>query len=816
MRLKTIAVSFGLRSLLKRLGKSDQKVAAVFGYTAEACHTAVVHLREGAPEVPVWLFAATQPLPETAALCQRVQVHRSSLLLLLHAEQQLWPRWVALSVATWTGERGRWPLKLAPFLVPPFRSLLLNRHGDFLSGTPANIVLHCRHRFREASHSSWNRVKDLSRAYWLLLTYHIWRSGPVTRVKDLAHSYSLLVAATLLGWLSYPDRHLFRRLHGDAPLPLSSPASGGAGLVRHQWNGSPWNGPELEKLVREGDARWILFHEGPADAEVDDMLPLFEDERTFAVSRQADFRAWKPMLLPMAPFRTLQPGEASQVLAPISRTILVDREKLAALGIPRSSMAGMAWMLLFWKAAAAGWRSYSLGNGNQLSQQPDFPIEERAFILRVLLDPALRRLGPREMKLARGNIGFAPSLRMAGKPKPDRLKVLLVSPFLPYPLSHGGAVRIYNLCRALASRVDFTLVALRETHDSVDYRKLHEVFREVHILDRDEPAKGDARLPRQVRQHQSHSLRGLIAELCRISRPDVLQIEYTHMAAFRDSAPEVPAILVEHDVTFALYRQLADQGRSKAARREYQRWLEFERRWLGKYDTVHTVSEEDRQTVMREGGRGPDRTTLIPNGVDTVRFAPREEPAAVPEILYIGSFRHMPNILGFEKLRKEIMPAVWSKFSEARLRVVAGPEHEWFWREFRRKDRPESLDHRIEVHGFVEDLRPLYARASIAVAPLPVSAGTNIKVLEAMACGKATVSTPVGCAGLGLQDGHDILIRSDWKDFAGAICGLLADPALRSRLAAHARQTVEERFSWTDIADSMYQSYLATAVQPGA
>jgi glycosyltransferase involved in cell wall biosynthesis len=492
----------------------------------------------------------------------------------------------------------------------------------------------------------------------------------------------------------------------------------------------------------------------------------------------------------------------------------VDRRKLEALGIPRGSLAAAAWLLLFWKAAAAGWRSYSVGQNRQLSRQPDFPVEETAFLFRVLSQPALKRLCPREPDLSRGSIAFAPAMQPAAGPVAGRLKVLLVSPFLPYPLSHGGAVRIYNLCRALAGRVDFVLAAIREARDAVHYGKLHEIFREVYVVDIDEPASGDERTPGQVRQYQSRGLRALIADVSRKWKPDLVQIEYTHLAAFRDSAPDVPAILVEHDLTFSLYRQLAENRPSRAARREYERWLAFEQGWLGAYDGVWTVCEDDRHAAIRGGGRRADRTFTVPNGVDIGRFVPCEEPTPEPEIFYVGSFRHVPNVLGFEILRREIMPRVWSSFPNARLRVVAGPQHEWFWRKFSRRDAPESFDRRIEIHGFVEDLRPLYARAAVVVAPLEVSAGTNIKVLEAMACGKALVTTPAGCAGLGLQDGYDALIRVDWADFARSVCDLLSEAALRRHIGAQARRTAEQRFSWTAIADHAYQSYLALAARP--
>ena len=176
------------------------------------------------------------------------------------------------------------------------------------------------------------------------------------------------------------------------------------------------------------------------------------------------------MLLPTAPFRALQPGECTRVMAPLGSTIVVDRRKLQALGVPEVSLPITAWMLLFWKAAAAGWRCYSAGQEQSLETQPDFPSEETAFLLRVLRQPGLRALGPREPLVSRGNIAFSLGHGRAGKaPGRGRPRVLIISPFLPYPLSHGGAVRIYNLTRALAERVDFALVSVRENQEAVDY-----------------------------------------------------------------------------------------------------------------------------------------------------------------------------------------------------------------------------------------------------------------------------------------------------------------------------------------------------------
>jgi glycosyltransferase involved in cell wall biosynthesis len=806
-----------LRSLLRRAGKGDKKVAAVFGADADDFHRAVLHLREGAAEVPVWLFTTVEPLPETEALCERVFRRNNVLALAAQAQSELWKCWVAISVATWTGERGGWALKIAPFLVPPFRVLIMNRDGGFFSANPSNVFIHCMRAGRDSVELLWGNTREAIHSAHVATVSALVRSRDIRRgLSKLAAATGLRVLATLLRWTFNPHVWLFRRLHGDQPLMLDTADADGVGVVPFVQSGPHWNGEALEKLARSSDARWLLWQSGTNTDSIPEAEPIFDDARTFAVSPQMYFRGWKKQLAASAPFRTLQEGEASRVLAPLSETILVDRKKLLALGIPRCSLPGTAWLILFWKAAAAGWRSYSVGRGEALKEQPEFPIQDTEFVLQALSDPALRRLCPRQEDLSRGNICFAPALKTSSRDS-ERLKVLVVSPFLPFPLAHGGAVRIYNLCRELSDRVDFTLIAMREANQVVEYARLHEVFREVHVVDKDERPAADHSLPEQVSASESSSLRALIAQLSQKLMPDLIQFEFTHFAGFRDCAPGVPALLVEHDLTFSLYRQLAEADPSPSSWREYELWLEFERKWLAAYEGVWAVSEQDCARAIEEGKRSVERTFAIANGVDIERFRPSEVATDSPEVFYVGSFRHLPNIIGFEKLCQEVMPRVWAKSPEARLRVVAGPEHESFWKRFGRTQDLRALDPRIEIHGFVEDLRPLYARASVVAVPLDVSAGTNIKVLEAMACGKAIVSTPVGCAGLGLDDEYHLAIRpaicNDWGEFSDAICALLSAPWSRSSMGARARRTVENHFSWAAIAERAYESYQAVAGQ---
>jgi glycosyltransferase involved in cell wall biosynthesis len=785
---------------------SSARVIAVFSDLSDSSLRVIRHLQDGANGTPVWLFSTVAPVPELAALCDRVILRPNAAQLLIAAQQQLFPLRAALLVGDWTGD-GSSLLKLCPFLVPPFRALFLNRTGDFLQGTPANVFRHCHHRLRESLHNDAVRSRELLSGAWRLVSYHIWRSGPVTRTKDCAGAAAVVSLATLLRWANYPHRHFFRRLHGNASLTPELAGESRSGTVCFYQPDHNWNAAALSSLAETTDARFLVWHNGSGPGGVDDLLPLFDDPATFAVSRQSNYRAWKPALLPTAPFRPLQPGERTQVLAPLGSAIVVDLNKLTALGLPAVGHTTTAWMLLFWKAAAAGWKCYSAGQEHPLSPEADFPADETAFLLRLALEPGLRALGPRDPLLARGNVAFSSDPRLAPRIAGARPRVLIVSPFLPYPLSHGGAVRIYNLCRALAERVDFALIAVRENREVVEYSRLHEVFREVRIVDIDQTAALPGDLPEQVRQHECPALRAAIADLCREWQPDLVQFEYTQTAALKDAAQGIPAILVEHDITYSLYRQLADVERTAKSRGEYRRWFDFENRALAEFEAVWTVSDTDRDLAVESAPRPAARTFTIANGVDTARFLPTPEPDGPPEVLYVGSFRHLPNILAFEHLRSEIMPTVWQRFPDAILRVVAGPRHRYFWERFDAKSQQRPLDTRIHLHDFVEDLRPLYAAATVVAIPLQVSAGTSIKVMEAMACGRAIVSTQTGCAGLDLADGKDLLIRDDSADFAGALCDLLSDRTRRQMLGAQARQTVEARFSWAAIAEAAWQSY---------
>jgi glycosyltransferase involved in cell wall biosynthesis len=187
-------------------------------------------------------------------------------------------------------------------------------------------------------------------------------------------------------------------------------------------------------------------------------------------------------------------------------------------------------------------------------------------------------------------------------------------------------------------------------------------------------------------------------------------------------------------------------------------------------------------------------SVAIPNGVDLERFQPSRDAPEPRRLLFIGSFAHRPNVLAVEFFLRE----VWPRLRDVQLHVIAGQRHERFW----------DLKHPgVEVEGFVSDVRPAYRRATLVIAPLIASAGTNIKIMEAMAMGKAIVSTEAGVHGIELERGKDLVVANSAEEMAEAILRLLGHPQERLALERRARQTAEGVYGWDAIAERQKQLY---------
>ena len=804
-----------MKKLRKMLpgGKREPKILVVFSNRQEDCDRLIRYLSRRVANSPATAYpihAYCLEKPYEAKRCAHVVVDPDPRRLYRQAQQELADSWVALSATSWNNVPHGALLKLIPFTIPPFRGIVGNENGDVFELRLFPAARHMIDRGRQWWHrtfagighwvelhivwpvrhgSTWFRVKVRDRIVW----------GTAVALGNMAWFASHIVPLT---------RNMFDRLPPGKPSPIDLPNDGSSsGITRIEYGDLDWLREEILQTIAHSESRFVLFCPPGYVESFDDFLPLFDHRSTFAVTRQNGYREWREIMVTLSPFRILKPREASQVAAPLAPVVLVDRKKLLKLGIPDTLVFGVAWLALFWRAGAAGWRSYSVGGTGTVEQQVDYWLEEMLFVKHLYLNPDLQRLANEAPLLSRGNIAFRPDLTQPFRALP---RVLVVAPYVPFPLSHGGAVRIYNLCKALANDVDFLLVCFREVTDVVDYEELHRIFRQVYVVDRDE-INSDPELPKQVSHYESSSMRALIAGVAKEQGVDLLQIEYTDLAGYREAVPQMPAILVEHDITYTLHRQFTERDNSEPVRQEYERWLTFETERLRTFDSVFVMSEQDQDEAVNSGA-DLKRTYVIPNGVDLKRFRALDPPEGETELFYVGSFRHLPNYLGFEELRCRIMPLVWEKYPHVVLRVVAGPDHEKHWRNALNREKAGAaiphLDPRIIIHGFVSDLLPLYEKAHIVAVPLPLSAGTNIKVMEAMACRRAVVTTPVGAQGLGLKSEFDALICGLGEEFARAICRLIENPVLRDAVAQTGRSTAEARFGWDAIARDALDAYL--------
>ena len=366
---------------------------------------------------------------------------------------------------------------------------------------------------------------------------------------------------------------------------------------------------------------------------------------------------------------------------------------------------------------------------------------------------------------------------------PGRRRVAVLTPYFPYPLSHGGAVRMYNLIREMAGQFDVVLISFTDQKNTEVAPLLEHCARVVTMAKpRYREPRWSTLTPPEVAEFRVPAMRKLVASLRREWDIDILQVEYTALAPYGGD------ILVEHDVTFALYRQIHEREKSLRSAWDYWRWKRFERHWIARYRKVVVMSEEDRRLL------GCANAVTIPNGVDLTRFRPEHERPG-RRLLFIGSFRHFPNIVAFRFFVDQVWPLL---NPEIRFSVVAGPDPLLYWREHTGLLELPA-DQRIELHGFVSDVRPLYIECNLVLVPTLVSAGTNLKVLEAMAMQRAVVSTSSGCAGLGLTHGENVWISDDPAAFASAIVELLKNREMRRRIAAAGRDHVERHFGWAAI-----------------
>ncbi len=403
---------------------------------------------------------------------------------------------------------------------------------------------------------------------------------------------------------------------------------------------------------------------------------------------------------------------------------------------------------------------------------------------------------------------------------PERLRILYVSPMPASPPRFGAQARVHGLMTQLARRHELTAAMLADDEFDLDEsrRAMQEYCREVMLIPNASGRGGLAKRLSQVRSlasTQSYerqrvtlpALQQSLDRMLRARRFDLVNVEFPYLSHYdlRQAPPgeRPPALVVDsHEIAYDLARQFALAGGS-VTRRLYGglNWRKLQREELNAYrdaDGVYLCSMADERRLLSEAPGVC--TAVIPNAADVEYYQPRptDPPPDGRTLVYFGLLSTVPNIDGVVHFIRDIWPRIAEAVPKARCKIIGGRP-------------PPSLlalaGPKVELTGFVPDLRPHLAAAAAVVVPLRLGGGTRLKIVEAMAMGKAIVSTTLGAEGIEAVPGRDILIEDEPTAFADAVFRLLAESGLAANIGRSARRLAVERYAWSAAARALEDFY---------
>jgi GT2 family glycosyltransferase/glycosyltransferase involved in cell wall biosynthesis len=401
-----------------------------------------------------------------------------------------------------------------------------------------------------------------------------------------------------------------------------------------------------------------------------------------------------------------------------------------------------------------------------------------------------------------------------GEDRPEArptLRVLFVSPYPICPPIHGGGVFMYQTLRELARHATVHVVAMLDDRSQAEAQEELRGFcaSAEFVVRPPTPAAFGSLRPHAVSEFSNEDLDWLIHRQIYLHRVDVLQLEYTPLGQYAHAYRHIPVALFEHDIYFqSIARGLVYMTGALArvkARYEYLRALRYELRMLPRCDRVQVCTRENEEYLA--GFLPRIRARLQPGlraGIDTARYHFEPGGREPFTMLFLGSFRHPPNIVALDWFVNEVLPYIAARQKqaqrpEARLIVVGSDaplRHPY-------ADRAPA----VEVRGFVEDIREPLSRYAVFVCPVRAGSGVRVKLLEAFASGIPVVSTRIGAEGLARRHGEFCLLADEPEQFADSVLQIFDNPPSAAQMAARARSEVVENWDMAAITTRLVESY---------
>lgn len=386
---------------------------------------------------------------------------------------------------------------------------------------------------------------------------------------------------------------------------------------------------------------------------------------------------------------------------------------------------------------------------------------------------------------------------------PDCLRILIVSAYLPHLGYHGGAGRVFQLLRQVASKHQISLASFVESAQEAEEAHQAAPFcHRIEILRRGRYTPVSFFPYEPFEEFNCPRMRLLLERMLAEEDYDLVHFEWTQMTQYSDLFPHTPKLMTEIEVNYAAhYTQVRVEPHPlRKLRRLYNTLQTFYREVeMGrKVDRVVCVTDDDRDYL--NGYLPPKNLKVVNTGVDTRFFDFRgEERIEKGHIVFVGAFRHEPNLDAMQFFCNQVFPLILQQCPQARFSIVGSSPPPQI--------RRLGGHSRIEVTGYVEDLRDYYERAQLVVVPLRTGVGIRGKVLEGWSCGKAMVATRLACQGIRADHGENILIADRPQDIARWTVSLLRHPEFAAQLGRTGRLTAERYYDWVPLGKRMSRVY---------